>query len=227
MAGRLRHRHGARPRARWRLRNFPAGRRAGSSASRHGFGQLALGSTYAVATTAAGWVTLTRLVGTRQWLGAAAALSLGGSAWAKLREGRNFRRGGDGERRVGRRLQRLERTGWLVAHDVRKPAGGNVDHLLAAPSGALFTIETKLNRFDRADLAQARRHADWAQRKFRLAATPLLCVANGKGRPRIYAGVWCVGATRVAPLLVGLEHGGARDSAPRRTRRGRARGRAD
>jgi hypothetical protein len=132
-------------------------------------------------------------------LAAAAGLALWGR-WERV-VARRYRRGGAGERRVGRRLEALARRGWLVVHDVPKPGGGNVDHLVAGPEAGLFTIETKLNRFGSGELAQARRHADWASRYFETSATAVLCVANGRGRPRRYAGVWCMGAGRLVSFL--------------------------
>ena len=63
-----------------------------------------------------------------------------------------------GERRVARALRPLERRGWQIDHDVAKPRGGNVDHIALGPNG-LFTIETKLNRFGKRELTQARGHA--------------------------------------------------------------------
>ncbi|WP_037640382.1 nuclease-related domain-containing protein [Streptomyces bicolor] len=48
----------------------------------------------------------------------------------------------EGERRVGRELQRLSAGGWRVLHGVPKANGGDIDHLLIGPGG-VFTINTK------------------------------------------------------------------------------------
>ncbi|MFJ9728576.1 nuclease-related domain-containing protein [Streptomyces sp. NPDC101209] len=48
----------------------------------------------------------------------------------------------EGERRVGRELQRLSASGWKVLHGVPKANGGDIDHLLIGPGG-VFTINTK------------------------------------------------------------------------------------
>ncbi|MBT1095737.1 nuclease-related domain-containing protein [Streptomyces sp. Tu102] len=48
----------------------------------------------------------------------------------------------EGERRVGRELQRLSAVGWRVLHGVPKANGGDIDHLLIGPGG-VFTINTK------------------------------------------------------------------------------------
>ncbi|HEV3230167.1 MAG TPA: nuclease-related domain-containing protein [Solirubrobacteraceae bacterium] len=198
-------------------------RRAGSSALRIGVRELVRACGLVLTGTGAGWLTLSFLTGPTAWVGAGATLALLAAAWSRLDRARDFRRGGDGERRVGRRLAALERRGWIVAHDVRKPTGGNVDHLVASPGGRVYTIETKLNRFGRPELAQARRHAQWAARRLRVPATPILCVANGRARPRMYAGVWCVGAARVVGFLTGLDRSleGGSGSGPRGWRRRR------
>ncbi|GHB58799.1 hypothetical protein GCM10010331_53260 [Streptomyces xanthochromogenes] len=48
----------------------------------------------------------------------------------------------DGERRVGRELERLSALGWRVLHGVEKSNGGDIDHLLIGPGG-VFSINTK------------------------------------------------------------------------------------
>ncbi|MEU6252243.1 nuclease-related domain-containing protein [Streptomyces sp. NPDC047043] len=48
----------------------------------------------------------------------------------------------EGERRVGRELQRLSAHGWRVLHGVGKANGGDIDHLLIGPGG-VFAINTK------------------------------------------------------------------------------------
>ncbi len=131
----------------------------------------------------------------------ALGLMLSVLARGRLGRARSHRRGGEGEQRVGASLASLRREGWVIAHDLPKPSGGNVDHVAAGPSSNLFTIETKLSRFGRAELAQAHGHARWAQRHFEVdAVVAVLCVADGRARPRLYAGVWCMGA----PSLVGF-----------------------
>ncbi|WP_372350192.1 nuclease-related domain-containing protein [Streptomyces sp. KL116D] len=48
----------------------------------------------------------------------------------------------EGERRVGRELQRLTAQGWRALHGVPKSNGGDIDHLLIGPGG-VFAINTK------------------------------------------------------------------------------------
>jgi hypothetical protein len=49
--------------------------------------------------------------------------------------------GRDGERAVGRTLERLVADGYHVFHDIVGP-NWNIDHLMIGPGG-IFTIETK------------------------------------------------------------------------------------
>ncbi len=53
--------------------------------------------------------------------------------------------GADGERKVGRRLDRLSRRGWHVLHGVEFGRGGDIDHLLISRWG-VFTVNTKHHR---------------------------------------------------------------------------------
>jgi hypothetical protein len=55
---------------------------------------------------------------------------------------RAWRVGADGERKVGRKLDRLHRRGWHVLHGVELGRGGDVDHLLVGRVG-VFTVNTK------------------------------------------------------------------------------------
>ncbi|MFE2141904.1 nuclease-related domain-containing protein [Streptomyces sp. NPDC059456] len=51
----------------------------------------------------------------------------------------------EGERRVGRELERLAPFGWRVLHGIEKGNGGDIDHLLIGPGG-VFSINTKNHR---------------------------------------------------------------------------------
>ncbi|WP_329196446.1 MULTISPECIES: nuclease-related domain-containing protein [unclassified Streptomyces] len=48
----------------------------------------------------------------------------------------------EGERRVGRELERLSAFGWRVLHGIEKSNGGDIDHLLIGPGG-VFSVNTK------------------------------------------------------------------------------------
>ncbi|MFJ9343456.1 nuclease-related domain-containing protein [Streptomyces sp. NPDC101733] len=51
----------------------------------------------------------------------------------------------EGERRVGRELERLVPLGWRVLHGIEKGNGGDIDHLMIGPGG-VFTVNTKHHR---------------------------------------------------------------------------------
>jgi hypothetical protein len=58
-------------------------------------------------------------------------------------QARTWQRGGAGERRTARLLDRLTRDGYVVFHDLAVPdSPANVDHLVIGPTG-LFVIDTK------------------------------------------------------------------------------------
>jgi Nuclease-related domain len=50
--------------------------------------------------------------------------------------------GADGERRTGRVLQPLTRSGWHAVHDLDWPGAGNVDHVLLGPGG-VYVLDSK------------------------------------------------------------------------------------
>ena len=72
-----------------------------------------------------------------------ATATLAKEAWGRRATTEAWRVGADGEERVARKLDRLERDGYRVLHDAR-PAGSraNIDHVVIGPTGVL-TIETK------------------------------------------------------------------------------------
>jgi hypothetical protein len=82
------------------------------------------------------------------WLAGLAAAA--GAAW-RLRfrasqPTRAWRDGARGERATARRLQRLERHGYVVLHDLQVPGShANIDHLAVGPAG-VFVIDSKYYR---------------------------------------------------------------------------------
>ncbi|MGB7156431.1 MAG: nuclease-related domain-containing protein, partial [Tepidisphaeraceae bacterium] len=94
----------------------------------------------------------------------------------------------------------LQRRGWIVEHDIVKSSGGNVDHVVAGLQG-IFTIEVKLTRSGKSEIAQARSHAVWAANALGAPVVPVLCVANRALKPRLSSGVWIVGAAGLARFL--------------------------
>lgn len=59
---------------------------------------------------------------------------------------RNWRVGAQGEREVGKRLDRLRSKGWRVLHSIPVGThGSDIDHLVIGPGG-VFAINTKTHR---------------------------------------------------------------------------------
>ncbi len=65
--------------------------------------------------------------------------------WKLLTKSSNFRLGLLGERAVGEELNKLMLNGCHVYHDFKKDQGGNIDHVIIAPSG-VYCVETKCRR---------------------------------------------------------------------------------
>jgi hypothetical protein len=84
------------------------------------------------------------------WLAGLTAAA--GAAWRlrfrASRPTRAWRDGARGERATARRLQRLERHGYVVLHDLQVPGSrANLDHLAVGPAG-VFVIDSKYYRGD-------------------------------------------------------------------------------
>jgi hypothetical protein len=84
------------------------------------------------------------------WFAAGLALGGAGAIVSLVRddpppEVANWGRGARGERRTAEVLGALELEGWRVEHDLQRPRGGNVDHLVRGPHGA-FLLDTKTVR---------------------------------------------------------------------------------
>jgi Nuclease-related domain len=80
-------------------------------------------------------------------LGPLAAVAAGlGLRFRSSREAVAWRRGAAGERRTARLLAPLERSGWVVLHDLAVPGSQtNIDHLVIGPGG-VFVIDSKRYR---------------------------------------------------------------------------------
>jgi hypothetical protein len=80
-------------------------------------------------------------------LGGLAAVAAGwGLRFRPSLDAAAWRRGAVGERRTGRLLDRLERHGWAVLHDLAvRGSRANIDHLVIGPGG-VFVIDSKQYR---------------------------------------------------------------------------------
>jgi hypothetical protein len=105
-----------------------------------------------------------------------------------------YRKGRDGERKVGQALEALKADGWVVMHDVEVPYGGNIDHVVIGPRGA-FAIETKSHWLRRGAHVQAKAGAGWLESKLDVRTAPIVVSANFKSLPSQNFGgrVWSMG----------------------------------
>lgn len=65
--------------------------------------------------------------------------------WSLLGKFSDYKLGLMGERAAGEELNRLMLDGFHVYHDFKKDHGGNIDHVVVAPSG-VYCVETKCRR---------------------------------------------------------------------------------
>jgi Nuclease-related domain len=130
------------------------------------------------------------------------AAGLGRKAHGVWKSGNGYRAGAISEERVGAILAELAPP-WRVEHDVLKRGGGNVDHVVHSPR-VTFAIDTKRSRWKDADLGQARRHAEWAERHFgsRRSVVPVICVERSSKPAVMVDGVYIVGASELVRLLL-------------------------
>lgn len=175
-------------------------RRAGARARRQSLALLGAACAVPLGYVALGSPTLN---------GAAAAivvsLTLLMVSASRLRQAQRWRVGRRSERRVARRLTRLQRRGWTIAHDLDR-GRGNVDHVAIGPR-AVFAIETKTTRRGPGELAQALANARWVSRRLGVPVVPVLCITQRRQRPRIVAGVLCVDERRLPRTLRRRERG--------------------
>lgn len=92
-----------------------------------------------------------------------------------LRLAARSRVGAASEALVRRTLVSLEREGWRVRHSLAWPGRGDLDHVVRAPSGVGFMIETKTLRYTRTQLVLAGDAARWLARR-RLQYPSVACV---------------------------------------------------
>jgi Nuclease-related domain len=149
--------------------------------------------------------------------GVATVLALRGAALAmasrrSLRLAERSRVGAASEARVRRALRPLEGEGWHVRHSLEWPGPGDLDHVVRAPSGVGFLIETKTLRFTRGHLERTGEAARWVgrrRRRYPRGVHPVICLARARAVERVHDGVLIVSLDRMVAAL-------RRASAPRR-----------
>jgi hypothetical protein len=71
------------------------------------------------------------------------AIAIARAFWGPRQETEAWRKGAEGEERLGRRIQKLEQHGFRVLHDRLVPGSkANVDHLVIGPTG-VFAVDAK------------------------------------------------------------------------------------
>jgi hypothetical protein len=121
-----------------------------------------------------------------------------------LRLAARSRVGAKSEADVRRALERLAREDWHVRHAVDWPGGGDLDHVVRAPSGIGFVIETKTLRWTRAHLLRTSGAARWLARRRRRypgGVVPILCVTRARHVERIESEVLVVSLDGLVPAL--------------------------
>ena len=171
--------------------------------ARHHYEQAGLLALFAAALLAVAVLIGAEAVGGAGALFCAIGLLVAFEARRQLRLAHGFKVGAVSEERVGSRLWALEDCGWLVANDVQKEGGGNVDHLVQSPA-VTFVIETKTSRYRERDVEQARRHARWASALYGSGreVISVICVQRSKDRARLVGGVYVVGAPHLVNFLL-------------------------
>jgi hypothetical protein len=112
--------------------------------------------------------------------------------------------GADSEAAVRRSLAALTTEGWRVRHGLDRPGGGDLDHVVRAPSGVGFVIETKTARYSTAHLEGTARAARWLarrRRRYPRGVLAIVCVTRSRGIERLEAGVLVVSLDQLVPAL--------------------------
>ena len=119
-----------------------------------------------------------------------------------LDAGIRWGKGGSGEVKVGRVLERLRHEGYFVMHDLDQVVAGNIDHLVSGPTGA-FMVETKFRRYDNdSDLAKARRTAQVVAGELQTAwVQPVICFATRRYGPKTIKDVTVLGVSELVPYI--------------------------
>ena len=112
--------------------------------------------------------------------------------------------GAASEALVRRALASLEREGWHVRHSLDWPGRGDLDHVVRAPSGVGFLVETKTMRCERTHLVRVASAARWlSRRRWRYpgGVRPVICIARARHVERFDGEVLVVSLDRLVPAL--------------------------
>jgi hypothetical protein len=170
-------------------------RRLGQAASRGAGAGIALG--------AAALLTAACESGVALMLGLLSGVLALASRRALRLTGRS-RVGAESEAQVRRTLERLADDGWRVRHAVDWPGRGDLDHVVRAPSGTGFVIETKTLRWTRDHVVRTFDAARWLARRRRRyphGVMPVLCVTRARRVERVDRDLLIVSLDRLLSAL--------------------------
>ena len=179
-----------------------------TAATRAVLAALVLG--LAAVSASAGYATIAAALGV-----VAAALAL--ASRRSLRLAARSRVGAASEALVRRSLASLEPEGWRVRHSLDWPGRGDLDHVIRAPSGIGFIVETKTLRFERTHLGHVASAARWlSRRRWRYpgGVRPVICIARARHVERVDGDVLVVSLDRLVPALYRVA--GLQDRPPNR-----------
>jgi hypothetical protein len=138
-------------------------------------------------------------------LGLAAGLLAAGRAHA--RRAARYWVGAESERLVAERLRPLEARGWAMRHSIPWRGRGDIDHLVEAPGGPVFAVETKTDRYQPHHLSHAIAAARYLAGRRGRPCVPVICLARRHGVWWADEGVEVVSAELVAARLAQIAAG--------------------
>jgi hypothetical protein len=135
---------------------------------------------------------------------AVVATALGVASRRSLRLAGRSRVGAASEALVRSALMSLELEGWRVRHALDWPGRGDLDHVVRAPSGIGFLVETKTLRWERKHVARVASSARWlSRRRWRYpgGVRPVICIARARHVERVESDVLVVSLDRLVSAL--------------------------
>jgi hypothetical protein len=135
---------------------------------------------------------------------AVVATALAIASHRSLRLAARSRVGAASEALVRTALASLEHEGWRVRHSLDWPGRGDLDHVVRAPSGVGFLVETKTLRYERTHVVRAASAARWLSRRrgrYPGGVRPVICIARARHVERVEGDVLVLSLDRLVPAL--------------------------
>jgi hypothetical protein len=149
---------------------------------------------------------------------AVVATALAIASRRSLRLAARSRVGAASEALVRTALMSLEHEGWRARHSLDWPGRGDLDHVVRAPSGIGFMIETKTLHCERAHIVRAAAAARWlARQRYRYprGVRPVICMAHARHMERVEGDVLLLSLDRLVAVLRAAHASASRDRARR------------